>query len=124
MTTAIDWNAQLDRSLADPDFSKWNHTSLRYAAAMTAGYEPIDSPQLLPLDVRAKAAKLLDEYLTASHYYNLIPSFLLTAYGKEFKKLRRVAFRILAFYRQNPTIAIPQDTIGNWMRAEGLPWTP
>jgi len=124
MSTVIDYHAQLDQSLAKPNFSEWNHTSLKSAAALVAGYEPIDGAKLVSSDIREKAAKLLDRYLIASHYYHLMPGFLLTAYGKEFRKLRRIAYRILAFYRNNPTFAIPMDTIGAWTRAEGLPWTP
>ncbi len=124
MTITLDYHAMLDQSLANPDFSKWNHTALRSAACLVAGYEPIDGAKLVPSDIREKAATLMDRYLTATHYYNLMPGFLLTPYGKEFKKLRRIAFRILSFYRNNPTFAIPIDTIGAWTRAEGLPWNP
>lgn len=124
MPALIDYNAQLNESLANPDFSVWNHTSLKGIGALVAGYDPLDLKTLIAPDIRAKAAKLMDQYLTASHYYNLMPNFLLTDYGKEFKKLRRVAFRLLSFYRSNPTTAVPLDTVGAWMRAEGLPWTP
>lgn len=121
MKATIDYHTMLDQALANPDFSKWNHTALNSCASLVAGYEPIDDGVLVSSDIRAKAAKLLDKYLTANHYYNLFPGFLLTPYGKEFKKRRRIAFRILTFYRNNPTFAIPAGTIASWLKAEGLP---
>ncbi len=110
----------LDEQLKRPDFSTWNHTSLWHAMEMVAGYTPFDDGELLPAATRAKAATVLARYLTAAHYFNLVPSAFLTPYAREFQKIRRVAFKVLEFSKANPQFAIPQATMAAWAAAEGL----
>src|SRR5260221_7999313 len=103
----------LDQQMAKPDYSTWNHTSLWHAMSMAAGYSPFDEKDadLLPAATRTKAMTVLARYLTAAHYFNLIPKAFLTSYGVEFQKLRRVAFKILEFSKPNRQSAVPQPTL-------------
>ncbi len=121
-TPVYNFDADLDRMLASRDWSKWNHTALRSVSGAAAGYVPFDGPEtpLVTAATRAKALKLLEAYLVANHHYNLLPNLFLTQYGREFKRMRRVAYRILQFAKKNPQAAIPLQTLAGWMALEGI----